>query len=311
MTDCTVMTWNVENLFLPGSPSGAATKAIYQRKLAHLAETIQGVAPDVIGLQEVGDPQALADLQQALGGAYSNSAISTHPDIRGIRVAVLARRPFANVQEYDTFPAGALSNVPGPDGHPSTSMGRGAVQVVARLAGNRRIRFVTAHLKSKLLSFPNGRRSPRDEDERARGAGFALLRRTAESVALRVYLNKPMIGDTLPTVLVGDMNDEPTAITTQLLQGPPDGAPGRRDKGDDVRLNNLAPWLPGKHHFSRMFKDSQELIDHIFVSQDLLPALRQVDSLVEGITSITEAVESRKNATVPDHPPLFARFDLP
>jgi hypothetical protein len=80
--------------------------------------------------------------------------------------------------------------------------------------------------------------------------------------------------------------------------------------GDDVRLNNLADWLPGKHNYSRIYRGEGALIDHILVSQDLYRALRQVDSLVDDISSISEDVESRKNATVPDHAPMFARFAL-
>ncbi len=34
----TLMTWNVENLFLPGSPSGPKTQQIYDAKLAGLAD---------------------------------------------------------------------------------------------------------------------------------------------------------------------------------------------------------------------------------------------------------------------------------
>ncbi|MBX7110241.1 MAG: endonuclease/exonuclease/phosphatase family protein [Dehalococcoidia bacterium] len=310
MPDCTVMTWNVENLFPVGHLSGAASVDVYQRKLRYLAKTIRDVGPDVIGLQEVGDPTCLADLQAALGGRYPHAAISSRPDIRGIRVAVLSASPLTDVRQLFEFTPEALPRVPTADGKTVATMGRGALQVVVEVSG-RRLRVVTAHLKSKLLSYPEGRRFPKDEHERARGAGFALLRRAAEAVALRVHLNTLMADEALPTVLVGDFNDGPSAITTDLLQGPPDTSMQRPDKGDLVRLNNLAGWLPGKHAFSRMFREEPELIDHILVSQDILRGFRQVDSLVDGVRSITEDVESRRNAVRPDHAPLFARFVLP
>ncbi len=310
MTACTVMTWNVENLFPPGTASGPPTKAIYQRKLAYLAKIIEGVAPDVLALQEVGHPSALADLQQALSSRYPHAATSEHADPRGIRVAVLARRQLTDVRQFHLFSGDALAGIPSADGQSLTAMSRGALHAVVRLPGNRRLRVVTAHLKSKLLSYPDGRRFPHDEHERARGAGFALLRRTAEAVALRVQMNVALAGESTPSVLAGDLNDEAGAITTQLLQGPPDSAAARPDQGDDVRLNNLAGWLPQKHNYSRMFNGNPELIDHILVSQELLRGLRQVDSLVDDIRSITEDVDSRKNATVPDHAPLFARFEV-
>jgi len=311
VTECIVMTWNVENLFPIGSPSGPTKKSVFRRKIEYLAATVREIAPDVLALQEVGDPSSLAALQEALGGRYPHSAISAHPDPRGIRVAILAQRHLTHVRQFDAFGGEALTNIPTPDGHSVTAPSRGSLHVIARFTGDRRIRVVTAHLKSKLLSYPDGRRFPLDEHERARGAGFALLRRTAEAVALRVQLNTAMTEDSTPTVLLGDLNDEPGAVTTQLLQGPPDADADRPDQGDNVRLNNLAEWLPRKHAYSRMFRRVPELIDHILVSQDLLRELRQVDSLVEDISSITENVDSRKNATVPDHAPMFARFEVP
>jgi endonuclease/exonuclease/phosphatase family metal-dependent hydrolase len=311
MVDVIVMTWNVENFFQPGTPSGPPTRAIYRRKLERLAATIDKVAPDVLALQEVGDPRSLADLQTALAGKYPNAAISDHPDPRGIRVAILAKRQLTDIRQLRDFTTDAIPDIPTPDGAHVGSLGRGALHAVLRLPANRRLRIVTAHLKSKLLSFPGGRRFPISEHERARGAGFALIRRSAEAVALRVYLNTLMAGEQTPTVLVGDLNDEPQAVTTALLQGPPDGNSERPDSGDDVRLNNLADWLPKKHQFSRLYEGSAELIDHILVSQDLLRNLRQVDALVDDITSISADVDSRKLATIPDHAPVFARFELP
>jgi endonuclease/exonuclease/phosphatase family metal-dependent hydrolase len=308
-TPFAVATWNVENFFPAGTASGPTTKAVYRRKVAYLAKTINGIAPDVVALQEVGDPSTLGDLQRAVGGAYRYTAISTFPDERGIRVAFLARRNLTGVRQMHAFPPGSLFEVPDPNGHVLTTMGRGMLQATVSVAGIP-IRLATAHLKSKLLTFPGGRRYPRNEDERARGAGYALLRRAAEATAVRVHLNSVMTNDQTPTILCGDMNDEPIAVTTELLQGPPDADPDRPDKGDDVRMTNLADFLPVKHHYSRIFRRQPELIDHIFISQDLVPRVRQVDSLVSDISSITQALKPRRDATVPDHASVFARFEL-
>jgi exonuclease III len=59
-----------------------------------------------------------------------------------------------------------------------------------------------------------------------------------------------------------------------------------------------------------VYEKRGELIDHILVSRELLFTVTQVDSLVEGIASITESVETRREAAVPDHAPVFARFTL-
>jgi endonuclease/exonuclease/phosphatase family metal-dependent hydrolase len=170
---------------------------------------------------------------------------------------------------------------------------------------------MTAHLKSKLLSYPGGRRYPLDENERARGAGFALLRRAAEASAVRVTLNRLMTGaPAVPTVLLGDLNDEPAAATTALLGGPEDGDLQRPDLGDPVRLYNLASNLPPARAYTRLYRGRRELIDHVMVSRALRLTLRSVDSLVEGLESITESVSARDSAVAPDHAPLLARFDI-
>ncbi len=65
-----VMTWNVENLFKPGSPSGPPSQAVYDVKLQGLASTIEAQAPDALSVQEIGDPAALDDLVQRLTGTW-------------------------------------------------------------------------------------------------------------------------------------------------------------------------------------------------------------------------------------------------
>src|SRR2546428_2534148 len=87
-----VMTWNLENLFRPGGPSGPADPDVYKAKLHGLAATINGQAPDVLAVQEIGDPDALADLVGLLDGTW-HQRLSDHPDHRGIRVAWLSPTP--------------------------------------------------------------------------------------------------------------------------------------------------------------------------------------------------------------------------
>ena len=60
-----VGTWNLENLFRPGGAFGPHNDADYRTKLAALAATVNAAAPDVLGVQEVGSPEALADLVES------------------------------------------------------------------------------------------------------------------------------------------------------------------------------------------------------------------------------------------------------
>ena len=66
----TIGTWNLENLFRPGDDAGPQLQAAYQAKLTALAGTITELAPDVLAVQEVGDPEALANLAERLVGTW-------------------------------------------------------------------------------------------------------------------------------------------------------------------------------------------------------------------------------------------------
>lgn len=196
MTALKVMTWNAENLFRPGQGAEAVERKRYRDKLRLLAGVIAELGSDVVALQEVGGDEPLADLQEALGGAYPHRAISAFPDRRGIRVAFLSKHPIQEQKDIVDFPPGPALDVHDltADGgtEPVERMGRGALRVrVDR--GGLAMDLVTAHLKSKLLSFrrPGGRTSfvPRDEGERTQVAGIALMRRTAEAVTLRIRAN--------------------------------------------------------------------------------------------------------------------------
>jgi endonuclease/exonuclease/phosphatase family metal-dependent hydrolase len=308
-----VMTWNVENLYPcdDKSESGPRTPEVYQQKMSNLARTILAISPDVLALQEIGDPATFADLQGRLHDRYPFNRLSRYPDVRGIRVGILSRMPLLQAQEYHDFPTGALTNIPDPEGKIMSTLGRGALKVTVVISPGVLVNVVTVHLKSKLVTYEHGRRYPLDEDERARSTALALIKRAAEAVAVRVQINRLVEHNNDPLVLMGDFNDGGDAITTQLLLGPEDRSLALRDKFDDIRLYNLDEHIPAERRYSRMYHKSKELIDHIMVSHELIFYLRQADSYVEPISSIDADIASRRDAVYPDHAPLFARFEIP
>lgn len=99
-----VMTWNLENLFLPGTRFGPKTREILEAKLRGLAATINAQAPDVLTVQEVGDPEALSELVDRLDGDWDRRD-SNLPDGRGIRVVALSRHPITEPDDVSIFPA--------------------------------------------------------------------------------------------------------------------------------------------------------------------------------------------------------------
>lgn len=152
-------------------------------------------------------------------------------------------------------------------------------------------------------------------------AGIALLKRAAEAVTLRVKANELLEDNTQKALIVlGDMNDVTDAATTQILQGPSGSEIGtrgfnQRDKGDDTRLFNLAPLIPQERRYSRIHNGVKELIDHILVSQELLPGQPRkvpvVDSFVDNnLPSISDDPNERRGEPGSDHSPIIATFEI-
>lgn len=283
-----VGTWNLENLYRPGGEFGPPDEATYRAKLEAVAQIITAEAPDALAVQEVGEPEALDDLVAVLGSGWS-SVLSAFPDDRGIRVGFLSRTPAQVVEDVADFPQ-ALAPVQAGDGGRTTGrMGRSALAVRVAPADGPPLDLVTCHLKSKLLSFPprpgstTPRFSTRDEGERARAGAYALYLRAAEAVTVRALADRLLGGDGREhaVVVLGDLNDEPAAATTQILLGPPGSELGTAgadvpDRGDGARLWNLAPRIPAEQRFTRVYRGRRELIDHILVSRALLDAAQEV-----------------------------------
>jgi endonuclease/exonuclease/phosphatase family metal-dependent hydrolase len=340
-----VMTWNVQNLFLHGEKDGPKTQAAFDAKVRSLAAVIDDQKPHVLALQEIGSDGAFGALRSALSHEMPHAAVG-EPDRRRIRVAFLSTRPLRSIHRLKAFPGG-LKPVQVKDSaldHPDTpgdesainEMGRGALEVTISVGGWD-VTILNAHLKSKLIQYPdNGgsRFEPRNEGERCRYSAYALFRRTGEAVTVRERLNAlladperpdaPKVGrgERTPVIFCGDLNDEPNAATTQIIQGPPGSEFGtagfqQDDAGDAYRMWNLAPLLgtvDGEPAYSRRYRGRGELIDHIFASKLLInrrnkPICHTVRS-PDPLPSMEDAPDARKNDTGSDHAAIVATFDL-
>jgi endonuclease/exonuclease/phosphatase family metal-dependent hydrolase len=162
--------------------------------------------------------------------------------------------------------------------------------------------------------------SPHDERERARFAVYALNRRAAEAATVRAAVTALLDDEDQerPVVVLGDLNDEIEAATTQILQGPPGSEIGtggydQPDTGDGPRLWNLAARIPEGQRFSRRYRGRGELIDHILVSHALIRRVAQdaVTTDAAGpVRSVTDDPAERRDAAGSDHRPVMAQIDI-
>jgi len=335
-----VMTWNLENFERPAANAEQAVKDRYARKLQQISELITRAEPDLVGVQEVlADqknltPPVFDDLRAALGPEW-NGCLSQRPDPRGIRVGWLARGQLSDPTDVAVYPQQVPATTIDDDGNQITAITaakRGALAVSYTRGDGLTVHALTAHLKSKLLSFPG--RDPhhpqfdtRDEAVRARFGLYALNQRAAEAVTVRAWATDQLQehGQERHVLVCGDLNDTPQAATTQILLGRPGSQLGtggfnQPDWGDGNRLWNLAPKMPagdpvtgeGAANWSRINNGVKELIDQILVSHLLVHALESTESLpLEGIKSVTADPASLADLEAPsDHRPVIARFNL-
>lgn len=323
-----VMTWNVENLFVRGAGDPPDEIARYEAKLDLLAGTIMVLDPDVVALQELG-AGALGDLQDRMPD-YDHAREGV-PDGRGIRVGIMSRHPFQGAPvDVTNFtgppPIDSVASVNDAGNETQiTAMGRGAL--IATIAGGGlNVHIITCHLKSKLLTFPGGFFSTSDEDLRARVGAVALIRRTAEAAQVRLEVNRLL--DENPddgVIVLGDLNDGPAAATSQLLLGPSGSEIGtmgfdRPDQGDAARLFNTDVLIDEQRRYSRVHRGVGELLDQVLASEELFPrtdgvtrALPTVDSHVDfavQLPSISDNPNLRSGDIEPDHAPVRAVFNV-
>jgi endonuclease/exonuclease/phosphatase family metal-dependent hydrolase len=310
-----VATWNLENLFTPESEYGPTSQEAYEAKLTSLAAVITEIGPDVLAVQEVGSSEALDDLVARLEGEW-HVALSQFPDRRGIRVGFVSRPAFDDVEDVRDFPPLLRPVQVDDEGATIEAANRGVLRVRVTSAG-RPVDLATCHLKSKLLTYPGERFSPHDEGERARFGAYALYQRAAEAVTVRSLADRLLDGrgGERAVVVLGDLNDEPYAATTQILLGPPGSEIGtegfeRPDQGDRRRLWNLAPLIPEERRFTRLYRGRPELVDHVLVSHTLVQRVIRADTTDQAPPSITEFPSGRRNAPGSDHRPVVAELDL-
>ena len=221
----------------------------------------------------------------------------------------------------------------------SAALGRGVLSATVRSGGDK-VTVMVAHLKSKLITYARqpgvvggNQFAPNDEGERLRYAGYALYRRTAEAMTCRAGLDAtltadgdavgdgPGTGTDTPVILMGDLNDEPLAATTQIIQGPggseidfrPNSGFQQGDAGDGWRMWNLYRLLPPEGpNYTRIYRGRGELIDHIFASHRLVNPdnLPMVEVIAATPLPSMDDQPAPATALPSDHAAVVATFEV-
>jgi len=296
-----IATFNVENLLHdgarferdPGKPG--YTKTMFAGKTQWIRGILGEGNVGLVGFQELFSRKALDEV-------LAGSPLAAHviaPDLDDNIIAgtpePLARGPFCGLAtnlEVLTAPADArIFEFPeavkaglvvaadhagtDPVALPITRFQRPVIRVEVKLPGDTIATVFVTHLKSKLGQFLP------DEDHNdplaiALASTRSLVIRAAEGVALRSLVLDAIADNDRPVILLGDLNDEISAVSTQTIAGPTPWRFAKKEQKLPVfdRLLYSAHDIQGQQtlrdvDYTHIFDGRYQLLDHVFVSQEL------------------------------------------
>lgn len=277
-----VGTFNLNNLALPArrfNHGEQYTAEEYHQKLIWTAQQLDRMNVDFVGFQEVFHREALQAVLAASKTCREHQLVFLEDTDDGPGLALATRFPVVTHRAHRNFPQASLLNLD--EAHiPITRFTHPVLSVDLQLHDRVRCTIFVAHLKSKRPMMAKGA-DYSDPVELAKGQARSLIRRAAEATALRFILMEKLRDRRYPVIVLGDINDNPTAVTTQLITGQPpwESWPYRKKvpiwdtllyqvKDIQARLGY------GDHYFTYIHNGHYDSLDHIMVSEEFAPRNR-------------------------------------
>lgn len=294
-----VATFNALNLLhsglhFAGRDDKPYSDEFYKKKLDWIVSTLLEAGPALVGFQELFSEKAFSDIASNAGYKHlyapsieGGKNIITSPrgriEAQGPYNGLLSKFPISNASSIQDFPA-EVSSIQILDSDtsqakqrlPVTNFQRPVLQVDVELKPSVIATVFVAHLKSKRPIFLSAEMGVRDNPSvQARGRARSLIVRAAESLALRHIVAEVMKESSKPVLLFGDLNDDLSSVTTQMIAGE---EPYRflslesKKKLWDTLLYSVHDIEEQESYrdvsYTHIFNGRYELLDHIFVSQE-------------------------------------------
>ncbi len=321
-----VATFNLYNLVLPDVTyyrKRRYSKEQYRAKKAWLIRQLHKMDADIVGFQEVFQREALQKVV-AESGQYDKGTLitgeQTGAELRPV-VGLVSRFKQIEHQFITHFPKKAELNIT-IEGEPITRFSRPVLKARLQISPGLTVTVFVLHLKSKRPTLRQHGGSDRQLEE-AIGQANALFRRTAEATAIRAILLDTMRSNNEPVILMGDVNDTDTAVTTQMMSGSP---PRRFDPHEkrvpiwDVLLYNVkdiqARQSTRDIYYTHLYNGHYESLDQIMVSQEFFHRNRNRRGYVEYVSILNDHLidETLSNEHIPhtqsDHAQVVATIRL-
>lgn len=313
-----VATCNLLNLANPGRQFYPAQDPYsgreFERKLDWLGERFQTLNADVLAAQEIWDEAAFKGAVHRSGLRYDYVAApgAENRDGKGgaqgtPRVGLATRLKVEQVDSVSDFPPACVVEVPGIGAHARHE--RPLLSVRLRTKHGHAVQVITAHLKSKRPKFlqddqGNPLEDPDDPAVQSVASLRALLMRAAEATALRHLVIDHLRHTQLPLVLLGDFNDGPHSVTTQLIAATSEIAYDRAAR--DVALFNAwevqgAAALRRDVAYSHIYQGYPEVLDQVLVSEEFVPGSRFQIGDVRRVEVFNDHLHEGRDRSRSDH----------
>jgi endonuclease/exonuclease/phosphatase family metal-dependent hydrolase len=286
----------------------------YERKIAWLGDRFRMLNADVLAVQEVWDEAALRAAVAASGLRYDTIAVpgaENSPTLAGAqgtpRVGIVTRLRVAALRSIVDFPEGFGIEVPGLG--PYTRFERPPLLATLQMKHGQSVHVLTAHLKSKRPKFLQDAQGNWLEDREDRKIGAraslrALMMRGAEAAALRSVVIDLLRGTDTPLVVLGDFNDNPHSVTTQLIAATSDVAYDKAAR--DVALFNAyevqgESALKKDVAYSHIHQGYPDVLDQVFVSEEFVPGSRHSLGDVRRVDYFNDHLHEGRDRSRSDH----------
>jgi len=281
-----VATFNMLNLSRPQrlfyANQPPYTHIEYQHKVSWIGQQLARLNADIVAAQEIWDESGLRD---AVANSHLHYQTIVAPGAEhgatGTPCNGLITR--LSVEELDSlyaFPIGMSVAIPELGEH--THFERPILKTRLRTKHGQILHVLVAHLKSKRPKFlqddEGNALEDRDDPRIAVRAGLrSLIMRATEAAALRATVVDLLKDTHEPLILMGDLNDGPHAVTTQMIAATAEVAYNREAR--DTALFNAYDIQTGATllrdvAYSHVYQGYAEVLDQIFVSEEFMPDSR-------------------------------------
>lgn len=310
-------TFNVCNLALPGvkyyEDQIPYSVEEYDAKISWIAQQLDRLDADVIGLQEIFSQAALKDVLAKTLKYRSAHHVGFDPDPQADHltpsVALISRLPVAaGAAAVTELPNSLVVNLPGVD-KALTHFTRPVLHASIAVSADVLVHVFVCHLKSKLPDYRNDS-SDAQPDQTGIAMLRSLIRRGTDALGLRTLLSNLNREPRAPVIVMGDFNDVADAIPTQMVMGlgkyPLNGVDERLFESYRIQSRRDPLRDVGYTH---IHDGSYETIDHILVSEEFNPASRAAIGEVVEVMYLNDHMIF-KQAHASDHGQVLVRILL-